>query len=262
MYKSYLIVVLAAMFSACGANQDKETLQEEDREAKEKLQGIWLDDNTEAAVLQVAGDTIYYADAAVAPVAFKIIGDTLTTYGARINNYKIEKQGEYIFWFHSPVGDVIRLHRAENNADSLSFIHEQEVPVYTEVIKKDSVVMYDNTRYRGYVYINPSRIKVMRPGVSEEGLSVDNVYYDNIIHICVYEGKRSLFAKDITRQMFKHVIPDDFLKWAILSDMDFMGVDAKGYHYQATVCIPDGASCYVVNITIDMDGKLSYELAR
>ena len=33
MYKSYLIVVLAAMFSACGANQDKETLQEEDREA-------------------------------------------------------------------------------------------------------------------------------------------------------------------------------------------------------------------------------------
>ena len=55
MYKSYLIVVLAAMFSACGANQDKEALQEEDREAKEKLQGIWLDDNTEAAVLQVAG---------------------------------------------------------------------------------------------------------------------------------------------------------------------------------------------------------------
>ena len=102
MYKSYLIVVLAAMFSACGANQDKETLQEEDREAKEKLQGIWLDDNTEAAVLQVAGDTIYYADAAVAPVAFKIIGDTLTTYGARINNYKIEKQGCLLYTSPSP----------------------------------------------------------------------------------------------------------------------------------------------------------------
>ena len=71
MYKSYLIVVLAAMFSACGANQDKEALQEEDREAKRKsCKAFWLDDNTEAAVLQVAGDTIYYADAAVAPVAF------------------------------------------------------------------------------------------------------------------------------------------------------------------------------------------------
>ena len=79
MYKSYLIVVLAAIFSSCGANLKKEALQEEDREAKEKLQGIWLDDNTETAVLKVAGDTIYYADAVVAPVAFKITGDTLTT---------------------------------------------------------------------------------------------------------------------------------------------------------------------------------------
>lgn len=136
MYKSYLIVVLAAMFSACGANQDKEALQEEDREAKEKLQGIWLDDNTEAAVLQVAGDTIYYADAAVAPVAFKIIGDTLTTYGARINNYKIEKQGEYIFWFHSLVGDVIRLHRAENNADSLSLFMNRKSLFIRKLLRK------------------------------------------------------------------------------------------------------------------------------
>ena len=48
---------------------------------------------------------------------------------------------------------------------------------------------YDNVRYRGYVYINPSKIKVMRPGVSEEGLGVDNVYYDNIIHILCIEGK-------------------------------------------------------------------------
>ena len=37
MYKSYLIVVLAAMFSACGANQDKEALQEEDREDERKV---------------------------------------------------------------------------------------------------------------------------------------------------------------------------------------------------------------------------------
>ena len=49
-----------------------------------------------------------------------------------------------------------------------------------EVIKKDSVVMYDNVLAIMDMYINPSKIKVMRPGVSEEGLGVDNVYYDNI----------------------------------------------------------------------------------
>lgn len=101
------------------------------------------------------------------------------------------------------MGDVIRLHKSDAENDFLAFIHTREIPVYNEVIKKDSVVTYDNVRYRGYVYINPSKIKVMRPGVSEEGLGVDNVYYDNIIHICVYEGRKSLYAKDITKQMFK-----------------------------------------------------------
>ena len=78
----------------------------------------------------------------------------------------------------------------------------------------------------------------------------------------MYEGRKSLYAKDITKQMFKGVVPDDFLQWAILSDMDFMGVDSKGYHYQATVCIPDGASCYMVNITAGKDGGLEFELVR
>ena len=230
MYKRFSIIMLAVALSSCGTPQQKASALEENKEAKSLLEGIWLDDNTETALLRVKGDTLFYADAATAPVAFKIIGDSLITYGAR--------------------------------NDSLAFIHTREIPVYNEVIKKDSVVTYDNVRYRGYVYINPSKIKVMRPGVSEEGLGVDNVYYDNIIHICVYEGRKSLYAKDITKQMFKGVVPDDFLQWAILSDMDFMGVDSKGYHYQATVCVPDGASCYMVNITAGKDGGLAFELVR
>lgn len=262
MQKQTLALWLITLLTACGNPQAKDAPQEENREAKSLLQGIWLDDNTETALLKVQGDTIFYADAATAPVAFKIMGDSLMTYGARTNSYKIEKQGEYIFWFHAATGDVIRLHKADNESDSLAFVHNTEIPVYNEVIQKDSIVMYNNIRYRGYVYINPSKIKVMRPGMSEEGMGVDNMYYDNIIHICVYEGKKSLYAKDIKKQMFEGVVPDDFLQWAILSDMDFCGVDAQGYHYQATVCIPDGASCYLVNITADKEGKLSYELAN
>ena len=195
MYKRFSIIMLAVALSSCGTPQQKASALEENKEAKSLLEGIWLDDNTETALLRVKGDTLFYADAATAPVAFKIIGDSLITYGARTNGYKIEKQGEHIFWFHSAVGDVIRLHKSDTENDSLAFIHTREIPVYNEVIKKDSVVTYDNVRYRGYVYINPSKIKVMRPGVSEEGLGVDNVYYDNIIHICVYEGRKSLMPK-------------------------------------------------------------------
>ena len=115
MYKRFSIIMLAVALSSCGTPQQKASALEENKEAKSLLEGIWLDDNTETALLRVKGDTLFYADAATAPVAFKIIGDSLITYGARTNGYKIEKQGEHIFWFHSAVGDVIR----KNNIASL-----------------------------------------------------------------------------------------------------------------------------------------------
>lgn len=195
MYKRFSIIMLAVALSSCGTPQQKASALEENKEAKSLLEGIWLDDNTETALLRVKGDTLFYADAATAPVAFKIIGDSLITYGARTNGYKIEKQEEHTFWFHSAVGDVIRLHKSDTENDSLAFIHTREIPVYNEVIKKDSVVTYDNVRYRGYVYINPSKIKVMRPGVSEEGLGVDNVYYDNIYTFACMKAGRVFMPK-------------------------------------------------------------------
>ena len=68
---------------------------------------------------------------------------------------------------------------------------ELVIPTYTEVTKRDSVVTYNGTRYRAYVYINPSKMRVIKTTYSEDGISMDNVYYDNVMHICVYEGKKA-----------------------------------------------------------------------
>ena len=38
-------------------------------------------------------------------------------------------------------------------------------------------------------------------------------------------------------------------------------VNKKGYQYQATVCIPNSASCYLIDISISTDGDITYELA-
>ena len=74
MYKRFSIIMLAVALSSCGTPQQKASALEENKEAKSLLEGIWLDDNTETALLRVKGDTLFYADAATAPVAFKIIG--------------------------------------------------------------------------------------------------------------------------------------------------------------------------------------------
>ncbi|MDO4162879.1 MAG: DUF4738 domain-containing protein [Bacteroides sp.] len=263
MRRAILWICFALLLTACGGGKEVQK-QEEDLTAKEMLQGIWLDDNTDMPLMRIEGDTIYYVDPQNAPAAFKIVHDTIYIYGNTPTAYKIDAQTEYSFRFHSLVDDIICMHKSENPEDELSFTssHEVEViPTISEVIEKDSVVMYKGTRYRGYVYINPSQMKVIKTSYSEEGMSVDNVYYDNVIHICVYEGKRQLYGKDITKKEFADVVEEEWLRQVILSDMDFMGVKEDGYHYQAVLRVPESSVYNLINIVISFDGEMKINKA-
>ena len=249
--------------SCSGQPQQNEKVEKEDLRAKELLQGTWIDDITETPLLQIKGDTIYYLEETTNPIAFKIIDDSLKTYGQQISSYHIKKQGPSIFWIQSAMGDILQLSKAETNIEALipqAESNRQEPN--RKVLQKDLIVHYNNIRYRGYVYINPTAIKVVQPEITEEGLEIENVYYDNIIHICVYEGKKKLFSKDMKKEDFKQLIPYEYFQRSILNDMDFLGVNAKGYQYQATLCVPNSASCYLINISIGENGDIDYELAQ
>ena len=259
---SKVLICISLMSSCSGQPQKKEEMEKEDLIAKEWLQGTWIDDMTETPLFTAKGDTIYYIDEPAAPVAFKIIEDTLKTYGRKVSNYHIKKQGKSFIWIQSFMGDILQLSKAENSQDSLWIPRQTPKEKTDNVISKDNVVHYNNQRFRGYVYINPTNIKVHQPEITEEGLEIENIYYDNIIHICVYEGKNKLFGRDMKKQDFESLIPAEYYQRAILSDMEFGGVNAKGYQYQATLCIPNSASCYLVNISITKDGDITYELVR
>lgn len=259
---SKVLICILLMSSCSGQPQKKENMEKEDLMAKEWLQGTWIDDITESPLFTAKGDTIYYIDESATPVAFKIIKDTLKTYGSKTANYHIKKQGESFIWIQSFMGDILQLSKAEYSQDSLWIQHQQPEETTEEIISKDKVVHYNNQRFRGYVYINPTEIKVHQPEITEEGLEIENVYYDNIIHICVYEGKNKLFGRDMKKQDFEPLIPKEYYQRAILSDMDFAGVNAKGYQYQATLCIPNSASCYLISISITKDGDITYDLVE
>ncbi|MGN0077192.1 MAG: DUF4738 domain-containing protein [Coriobacteriales bacterium] len=258
----WMIVAMASCLSACRPAADggrqAEALRP-DTVAVRWLQGIWMDDASEVPVLKVKGDSIYFADRVNVPLRFEVLGDTLVTYGAEPAKYPIAQLGEHHFSFYTAMGDLMSLRRLE--ADSLTFgtVVQPGGPV-SEVLRKDSVIVFQGVRYRGYVYINPTQKKVVRPAMTEEGLLVDNVYYDNVIHICVYEGKRRLFGKDIRKEMLADVVPADFLQSSVLSDMDFIGVTAEGYRYSATICTPDAPSCYFVEVDVSRSGDLSYHI--
>ena len=256
--ESAILIVLIVSLASCGNRQGGEASAKEDLTAKQLLQGIWVDDETDMPLMRIEGDTMYYTNPQSAPVSFKVVRDTIYVYSNEPVAYKIDRQTEYSFWFHLPADEVIRLHKSENEEDSLAFANREVEVISTtpEVIKKDSVVTYKDTRYRGYVYINPSRMKVFKTSYSENGIGVDNVYYDNVIHICVYEGKKMLYGQDITKKMFADIFPAEVLNQTILADMDFMGVDGKGYHYQATLGIPESSVYNLVNMVIGFDNKM------
>lgn len=246
------------LFSCNGSKTSHTSEQEEDLSAKKLLQGIWLDEESDSPLMRVDGDTIYYADSQSTPIAFKIILDTLYTFGNDSTCYKIDKQAEHLFWFHSMSDNIIKLHKSEDLNDSLAFVNaELAIPTYTEVTKRDSIVTFNGTRYRAYVYINPSKMRVIKTTYSEDGISMDKVYYDNVMHVCVYEGKKSLFASDITKNIFEKVVPDDFLMQSILSDVKFARVNRNGFHYQAILSIPESSIYSIVNLVIDFDGKFT-----
>lgn len=250
--------VIIGLLAACGDRRETQDKREEDLTAKQMLQGIWVDEETELPLMRVEGDTVYYSDPLNMPVSFRIVRDSIYLCGQSVTAYKIDRQTENSFWFRTLSDGVIRLRKSEDTDELVTFVRQTEepIPILTEVIKKDSVVMYANRRYHGYVYINPSTMKVIKTTVSEDGINVDNVYYDNIIHISVYEGKKMLYGCDISKKMFAHVLPAELLSGSILTDMDFQGVDAKGFRFQATVRTPGSPVYHLLDLTVDEEREL------
>ena len=257
--KCLSIVVAVLLMIGCSSKQQDAGV-DEDREAKALMQGVWVDAETESPSFRVSGDTIYYADSTSMPACFRIIGDSLVLSSG--TSYAIEKQTAHIFSFRNQNGDLIILNKLDDaEADSL-YVNDTHpvVMTYTHQVKTDSVVNYNGARYHWYIAINPTRYKVVRRTFNEDGMEVESVYYDNIMHISIYNGAQRLYSSDFRKQQYAHLVPTAFLEEAVLAKMEFVKADAAGLHFNATLCIPDGASCYLVETVISYKGEMTTKL--
>lgn len=255
-----LMCVLLASCRRSGSSAviAEEQQEQEDDQAKALLQGIWRDSETEAVAFKAVGDSIYYVDASSLPSYFCIVGDSLCMGDHR---YAIRKQSDHVFWYQDLTGDVRKLEKSDTPDDTLAFEHRpMEMLNVTEVVKTDSVINYDGKRYHWYIAVNPTKYRVVRTTYNSEGVGVDHVYYDNIINISLYQGRERLFSRDFRKQMYAQQVPQPFLEQAVLGNMQYSRVDAKGFHFEATLCVPDGASCYLVETLVGFDGQLTMKL--
>lgn len=259
MIREIFKVVAVLLMVGCGGQQASNQEVAEDRAAKELMQGIWIDSETENVSFRVAGDTIFYADTTSMPACFKIVGDSLMMSSG--TTYAIEKQTEHLFWFRNQNGDLIKLEKSAEAEDVSSFTASKPtVMTYTHQVKTDSIITYGGERYHWYIAINPTRYKVVRRTFNDDGMEVENVYYDNIMHISVYRGAQCLYSSDIHKKDFQKLVPANFLNEAILANMEYNKADAAGLHFNATLCIPDGASCYLVETLVSYKGSMTMKL--
>ena len=240
-------------------NQNNSSSLPDDKEAKEMLQGVWVDEESGDVSFRVSGDTLYFADTTSMPTYFRIYKDSL--YLASGTAYSIVKHTEHLFWFNNQNGDLLKLQKSDDDDADIEAT-APSVLTYTHQVKIDSVAAYNGNRYHWYIAINPTKYKVTKRTFNEDGLEVENVYYDNIMHISVFQGARQIYSSDFRKQQYQGLVPAAFLEDAILANMVFSHIDAAGLHFNATLCIPDGATCYMVESTISYTGVLSMQLVE
>ena len=259
-----LLLLLVAGLGGCRKKSDRQAAVEEDYQAKRMLQGIWVDEDEQDVAFKAQGDTIFYPDSTSQPVYFQIIGDTLLLHGANVVKYPILRQTANLCIFRNQNGDEVKLVKSTDPDDATFFSSKRPTALNQgQLIKRDTVVMYNSERYHCYVQVNPTTYKVIKASYNDDGVEVDNVYYDNIINLNVYHGAEKLFSGDFRKQQFSRVVPRDFLQQSILSDLTFIRCDADGIHYQASLVIPDdGQSSYLVEITVSYSGRMSMKVNK
>ena len=102
---------------SCQKKTDVKLSAVEDTKAKEMMQGVWIDDETQEVNFMVKGDTILYPDSTSQPAFFKVVNDTLVV-GEPPSRYPIVKFSAAILVFKNQNGEELKLTKSNSPDDN------------------------------------------------------------------------------------------------------------------------------------------------
>lgn len=253
------VVMGIAVVMSCGQHggNSEQPKGEEDLSAKKMLQGVWMDEDEGNVAFLVKGDTIYYPDSVSVPAYFCVYADTMVVRGSSEVRYPIVKLAAHLFEFKTQSGDVLKLSKTTDKSFLEPFLHKPATVALNQgkVVKHDTIAIYNDSKYHAYVQVNPTTYKVLKSSFNDDGVAVDNIYYDNIVNVTVYHGAVRLFSHDFRKQDFGGRVPEAFLEQSVLTEVEFRSVDADGVHFVAVIASPDSSASYQVEIIVGFNGK-------
>lgn len=258
-----ILTILTLLTIGCTNNQQHtigraQTARDTIRE--QMIRGLWLEDNSEVVVMHIHGDTVYFPDNSVAPASYTILGDTLYMGENATAHYHIDYLDTLEMTLRTMTGNKISVHKSADSIPHADHPMDYTMPVYHQQTSRDSIYNNNGLRYHAYVFINPSDIQIPVPTITEEGLSAIRIYNDNIIHICIYQGKKRIFGKDMRKSDFKEIIPQEFYDTSTLSDIRIKGIKDNHFIYHAYIGRPESSVCYVAEIKLSPDGQIKIQL--
>lgn len=255
--KILFLFLVAATIISCKSKKDESQMSDSQMEAL--LSGIWIDDENESLAFMAKKDTLYYPDASVLPAHYRIYNDTIYIDGAVKFKYVVDRLTSNLFIFINQNGEKIRLVKTNDPSYKYYFIRKPKVyeDVNQQLLKRDTVVNWNDTRYHCYIQINPTTYRVVKNDINDEGVGVGKIYYDNFINVTVYVGANRLYSHDFKKQEFSKFVPTEIMRQSILSDITYNKCTANGVAFQAQLRIPESASSYIVNIFISTGGKMN-----
>lgn len=252
-------ISIIAAIASCGNTPEKNNTPTEDLEAKKTMQGIWVDELEGDCVLRAKGDTIFYTDSLSEPVKFHIHTDTLYLESSHPSKYHITKLSDHVLRFVNSDGDEISLVKSDDkNLVSLFEKIKRSIDHINqgELIKRDTVLNAGEKRMHAYIQINPTTFKVYQQSVNNDGVTVDHAYFDNIIHIALYDGARKVINRDYRKKDFSAHVPKEYIDKCILSDIVIEKVTADEVTFVAILSTPDTYTSYHINIVVRIDGNV------
>ena len=255
-------VVFASLqiFSACRGRSADYQKTHEDKQAKEMLQGLWINGDSGDPAVLVKGDSIFYPDSASMPVRFWVYQDTLYLQGQNVNGYKIDKQAPHVLKFINQNGEEIKLVKSTDKALYPSFgYHVYAMNTFDEQ-RQDTTIRTDLGYFESKIHVQTTSDKVIKSTYNGDGVEVDNMYLDNVASLRLFNHGTPVFAHDFRKQEFQPLITKDFLNKSILRKLYFTRADAKALYYDALIGIPDASTTYVVELRITPDGRMSKKL--
>lgn len=241
-----------------GCRRNTDTSVNEDKQAKEMLQGIWMDDDNENAVFWAKGDSIFYPDSSSRPAKFWIYGDSLYIKGNSVTHYKITKQAPHLFKFINDMGDEVKL--VKDDGETLKGQFNVYRPYAMNVFRQyssDTLFHADGSRWEVKVHVSPTTDPVIKEDYNDVGLEVDNLYLDNKARVTVLFDGVQVYSHEFLKGEFERYLPKDMVAKSMLRDMNLFGADSSSVYLDATVGIPDASSSYVIETRIQRDGKTS-----